>query len=476
MGTIDAQEVPEETTFILHKLLFDFEKMPASLVNDGHINEEYADFKALAGAEFEVYDVTKEFEERLKNNETVTEIRLVLAQLDLSTKSPILSGTTDVNGEVEFTLETSSVTNKVYLFHESSVPAGVKERATNIVVLLPFYDDVNGDYLSTVHLYPKNESENLPFEKEVIGNISYEIGERITYEIRTRIPENPMDYDVFRISDTADSVLEFYPDTLTVRVGETSLNPGVTFTQTQLANGFNLEFHPDLLTDYRGQELVIRYEMALNEEAIADVNYLNEGKLEYDNNVLIAKDMVRTGGYRFVKVDVRNQNITLPDAHFILRNSNNQYLMIDDGRFNWVIGRGDATEFVSDDEGLFSISGLKYGTYYLEETKAPFRYILSEEAIAFNVMYGTYHERAIMNVVNQRERPRLPITGGDPEPVTQSRPNLPITRGDEPIDERPRLPITGEGLNRLLGAFGIVFIGFGLVMLSNEDRKRGKNK
>lgn len=35
----------------------------------------------------------------------------------------------------------------------------------------------------------KNESETIPFEKDLIGEISYGIGERIMFEIRSKVPK-----------------------------------------------------------------------------------------------------------------------------------------------------------------------------------------------------------------------------------------------------------------------------------------------
>ena len=259
-----------------------------------------------------------------------------------------------------------------------------------------------------------------------------------------------------------------------VTIGNDILSPNGVFGIDIAENGFRLEFNPTLLMDYRDDDIVIRYEMALSEEAIADVTYLNEGKLEYDNNVLIDRDIVRTGGYRFVKVDIRDEERTLADAHFVLRNSENNYLVNVNGLHNWVANKEEATTFISDAEGSILISGLKYGRYYLEETKAPFRYVLSTTPVAFDVMYGTYNPGATMNIVNQPERPRLPITGGKIPPTpAPERPRLPITRGEVPA-ERPRLPRTGENVNIVLMAMGIMFISLAVVILTNENGKGGK--
>ena len=479
--------IGDDTTFILHKLLFDFDKMPAGIQNDGYENLAYDDYVTLPGAEFDVYDVTAEFVNRARAEKALetANIQAELATLDLTDRIPITSGTTNVNGEVRFTLPSNDGVT-AYLFHESRVPNGVRERAANMVVILPFLNKED-EVLSTIHLYPKNESEVLPFEKEVIGDVSYGIGERITYEIRTKVPKNPQDYELFRISDSADDVLEFYPDSLQVKFGNTIISPNDIYTMDSAANGFTLNFNTDYLHDYRDEDITIRYEMTLSEDAIADVNYLNEGSLQYDNNILIDRDIVRTGGYRFVKVDIRDETRTLADAHFILRNSESNYLVKDNGSYIWVADKKQASIFISDAEGSILISGLKYGRYFLEETKAPFRYVLSETPVAFNITNGTYNSRALMRIVNQPERPRLPITGGDvtppqpkpkpvpSRPVSPTRPTLPITRGEEEV-ERPRLPRTGESANRMIMVTGSILIALAVMLLTIDNGKRRKEK
>ena len=52
--------------------------------------------------------------------------------------------------------------------------------------------------------------------------------------------------------------------------------------------------------------------------------------------------------------------------------------------------KGTALKLKSDEAGAFEIRGLKDGTYYLEETKAPAGYAEINEAIEFTVGKGTY--------------------------------------------------------------------------------------
>ena len=58
----------------------------------------------------------------------------------------------------------------------------------------------------------------------------------------------------------------------------------------------------------------------------------------------------------------------------------------------WVKTKAEATTFTTTADGLVDITGLKYGTYYLEETVAPDDYVLLTNRIEFVVneqSYGT---------------------------------------------------------------------------------------
>lgn len=335
-------QTDESVTVILHKLRFDFDKMPEEWLNDGHQNPAFDDYDTLNGAAFEVYDVTEELIGHLSDGLSTEEAQAALAQLDVSTKTPLASKVTAGAGTAEFVLP-AHLENTAYLFHESQVPAGIKERAVNLVLILPAVG-LEGQPLSTIHLYPKNESERIPVDKEVASDLSFEIGEPIAYEIMTRVPQNPQDYDLFKITDAADAVLLFDADSLTVTIG------GVQVTEMYAlkahANGFVLTFDLNLLQAYRNQELLVNYEMALSEAAIPDVNYFNEVTVEYDNRVSIDQNLVRTGGYRFLKVDLRNEEKTLKDARFVLKNALNQYLVKTNGQYTWGSNRDLATVWV----------------------------------------------------------------------------------------------------------------------------------
>lgn len=470
-----SAEPDEEVTFILHKYLFDYGQLPADIENTGFELPDFVNEEPLQGAEFEVYDVTAEYQTLRAQGKAVEDAQQELAEMGRPATEAKMAGTTGADGTVQFTLPVEE-NSFVFLFHESNAPMGIHERATDLVVVLPFFD-ANDNRLSTIHLYPKNESIHIPIEKEVVGEISYEIGEPIHYEITTQMPRNPLEYEIFRITDSADSVLLFNPDSLSVSINDAVVED--IYEMDASTSGFSLNFDIEKLAPYSSQEIVVRFEMTLSPDAQPDINYFNEASVQYDNQINIDRAFVRTGGYRFVKVDLRDESRTLADAQFILRNESGHYLVIENGNYSWTPNAEDAMLFVSGENGTFDVVGLKYGRYYLTEIEAPEGYVLSDADIPFDVMNGTFNPRATMNIVNQPERPRLPITGGEvptPERPTPERPMLPVTEGVERPVARPRLPITGEMNTIIYSVIGVALIVLALVILNSKKQKRGKTK
>ncbi|MDG4522467.1 SpaH/EbpB family LPXTG-anchored major pilin [Streptococcus suis] len=85
-------------------------------------------------------------------------------------------------------------------------------------------------------------------------------------------------------------------------------------------------------------------------------------------------------------------------------------------QWQWVADESQAFKFISSTEGKFEVKGLKAGTYYLKETKAPEGYALPSDKIQFTVNRGSWGAGEEVNTTNfqqvKNKKITIPQTGG----------------------------------------------------------------
>lgn len=268
------------------------------------------------------------------------------------------------------------------------------------------------------------------------------IGEKINYLISVNIPLGIQDvvdgaprYTKFNLVDTHDSALTFD----NISTGEYSyqlLSNGqpidstwYTIIENKEANqdgkfGFTVVVNPKHFKDLTpGADLTFTYYMHLNEKADPTKGYNNSANVDngHTEDKTPPTVPVVTGGKRFIKIDGDvSAAKPLKDADFVVRDTNGDntnYLAIDSNSkvVSWVKNVKDATTFASGDDGLISITGLKYGTYYLEETKAPEDYVKLVDPISFTInkdSYGTTTQLTAPEKIPNKHKGTLPSTGG----------------------------------------------------------------
>ncbi|HFH9843029.1 TPA: SpaH/EbpB family LPXTG-anchored major pilin [Streptococcus suis] len=460
-------------TVTIHKL----KNKTGPIVNTGSVLSGYTASDFLDGITYNVYDVTAAY--HTKYNDVYTSTTAQTADntardhvQGTAGHAPTVPGATLVGtettaggGAATFTLpKKSSGKDAVYVFVEQP-KTGITKAENNLVLSFPVYQlDGNGKYtdneLSTIHLYPKNTTEDITPVKDIttpnsdgaepVEHNNYNVGQDIGFKLSTKIPANigikevdgvTPHYNTFGLIDTHDTTLTFNPTgthklevagtsivltegeeaDYTIVVGEPTPDAGkATFKVKLTQAGINK------LAEEGGKTLEFTYTMKLNATAVMDTKNVNKVTVEYGRKTDDFNDVVTTpgnekevytGGYRFIKTDV-STNKPLANAEFVVRFADAttaKYLKIDDAtkEISRVDTYEEATKFTTGTDGIVDIKGLTYGTYYLEETKAPTDYVKLTERIAFTVAFDSYNNTNTTphNVANT-PKGFLPSTGG----------------------------------------------------------------
>ena len=246
----------------------------------------------------------------------------------------------------------------------------------------------------------------------------WNIGDRVPFKLIGSIPDMTA-YDTYRyiftdtISDgltldigSFDVYVAHEKNEDPVALGWTEIDPK-NYNLTQTATGFTLEIENLKNFPYVNEEgrnyILVFYDAVLNEDAeIGLPGNTNEVYLQFSND----PNGDGLGQTAADKVDAADPDIKLEDAQFVLLNggrteaamvvngqmtgwiqvatdgANDDALVMPATYEEWVDRYGDDNVILTSDEnGLFNISGLDDGTYYLREIDAPTGYNLLEEDV-----------------------------------------------------------------------------------------------
>ncbi|EME8254198.1 SpaH/EbpB family LPXTG-anchored major pilin [Enterococcus faecium] len=286
-----------------------------------------------------------------------------------------------------------------------------------------------------VELTVKNDTTKVEKETPQLDGQDVAIGEPINYEISVNIPLGIADkegsdnkYTTFKLIDTHDPALTF----MNQSTGETgyalydgeNIIDSTNYHVTEQTNSFTVAIEPTYIPSLTsGGTLRFVYYMHLNQLAEPAQGYNNEANVdtEYTTDQTPPTVEVMTGGKRFIKVDGALADVNpLADASFVVRDQDAttaKYLIIDPvtKAVTWTTSQENATIFTTTSNGLVDVTGLSYGTYYLEETKAPNNYVQLTKRIAFKVdqqSYAIAGELVAPEKVPNKHKGTLPATGG----------------------------------------------------------------
>ncbi|HES1973316.1 TPA: SpaH/EbpB family LPXTG-anchored major pilin [Streptococcus pyogenes] len=425
---VPSQTQPDKTTVNIYKLQgADFSKQPEGIKNENGEPIDITKLKDtfgtavtyLPGVKFKYYKVKNysTSDDVLKSIKTVEQADSKTDLLDVAGAKE--TEATDQSGKVSIDLPSNDKVK--YLFVESSnqdtVNKVVGYTAVPFILHLPVSNSNGKGYYDEVNVYPKNTTVNEPkVDKDVTklgkDDDTYQIGDKITWFLKSTVPSNIKTLDKFGFTDTLNKGLSFIGDktqTVTkVQFGTTVLSPDtdytveildskltVSLTSAGIEKVSGLVASKQLITEaeklYKAEDntdeaafLSVEVNAKLNADAVMGSRIENDVELDYGHESDIYKSKVptnevpevHTGGARFEKVDATNQTDKLQDAEFGLYSNieatetvkwteellKANEAAINAGKFkesNTTVGT--PIIFKSASDGSFEIKGLRYG-------------------------------------------------------------------------------------------------------------------
>ena len=423
----------------LHKLVFEQGNTPDSMENDGINQPDFGvSYAILNGAEFTMYDVSTEYNRLLGEGKTAKQaVESIQTNYTSFQTTVVDKQTTASQGIASFkNVKLADGTNfKAYLFVETKVPSGVTEKAIPLVIAMPVYyagvafmqgNSAGEQDLSTIHLYPKNEENELVFKGKDNGILSYSVGEKVGYTVTVNVPGDAQ--TLFQVTDKPSIGLQTLLDAnFVVTEGETTLVRGTDYTIVLNADG---GYTLTLTTpkNYVGKQLSIKYNMVVTSDAPVDQGMLNSVSVDTDTKKNQEPDTptpeVFTGGYNFIKQDASSNNGMSGVKFQVKDSSGNSLSFVLTSENEWVLADtndvGAVTTIETQSGGKLAVTGLKTGDYTLIETATLDGYVLPDQPeTAFHVVtnengegtYTTTKGEGALVITNVRKGV-LPATGG----------------------------------------------------------------
>jgi len=305
--------------------------------------------------------------------------------------------TTKTFSASDVTLDFSTTEPGVYYFKWTGTPAGVDSKIiSNSVISLPYYKegkegkDSNWVNSYTGTISAKVEDSTPTVSKKIensdidYSNTTAAIGSDVTFTLTAdKVGSSTEKAKMYKLTDTMSAGLT-YKEVKEVKVGTTVVS-AADYTVTQNGQTVDIEFASSYLSNgdsafYKADKVYVTYVATVNTAALISIAgelkpNTNHVDLHYTNNMNVTSDI--TGNtvnvYTFTlnvgKVDGNNTTKTLPNATFKLTSDTDT----------------TGTTLTTGEDGSVTFTGLKAGTYYVEETVAPEGYNINSKKFEITI-------------------------------------------------------------------------------------------
>lgn len=313
----------------------------------------------------------------------------VLAACDAAAVSTPV--TTKTFSASDVTLDFSTTEPGVYYFKWTGTPAGVDSNIiSNSVISLPYYKDGNWVNSYTGTISAKVEDSTPTISKKIENsdiddsNTTAAIGSDVTFTLTAdTVGSSTEKAKKYKLTDTMSAGLT-YKEVKEVKVGTTVVS-AADYTVTQNGQTVDIEFASSYLSNgdsafYKADKVYVTYVATVNTAALISIAgelkpNTNHVDLHYTNNMDVDSDI--TGNtvnvYTFTlnvgKVD-GNTKAPLSGATFKLTSKNDA---------------GFVKALTTGEDGSVTFTGLKAGTYYVEETVAPAGYNINSKKFEITI-------------------------------------------------------------------------------------------
>jgi len=248
----------------------------------------------------------------------------------------------------------------LYLFVDADYPAGTNENATpSIAILVGSGNAENGvlkDPLTAANVKIKNQTTAVSKTANVT---TASVGQTVTYTITSKVPQNMKYYDTYTYTytDTPSAGQTVNPGSLTVKVGNRSLNKDTDYTVSKVEGGKFTVNITSIQKQNAGDEIVVTYDATVTEPEATGTKAVTNKVVLSDNGAEAADSTTITNGqFSFTKTDA--QGNALAGADFEIEGQSGT-------------STPSTATAISDSNGTVTFKGLADGTYKVTETNVP---------------------------------------------------------------------------------------------------------